>query len=353
MAKLKYGATMSAVENLWQKINLRGKLSKDSVDFRRRPRPDAPQGLPIGRYLGFVVFFFVSFLVFLYLTFPYEVLKESLSQDLGQITGYDIRIGNMSPSLPLGMRLEKISISKAGSSNVLSIDAVKVKVSILSLFVGKVSPSLTLNSGKGSLEVGVGIGILDLVAGHPIPRFGSLRAQNLSLDQFLGFLLASLSSGPDADPLLGPFLGNLAVLGSLNGSLDFELDEKNPTQSVGKVDLSLANAVLKMDHDSLGFPNLNFKPAGIKAKIQNGNLQMDESSGFYSDDLKIQTMGKILLKPNLGASQLDLQFVIQLDKDLKEKIGFVLDAIRGTATADGKLTVQVRGPMTQPVVNNF
>jgi type II secretion system protein N len=353
MAKLKYGAMMSAVENLWQKINLRAKLSKNSVDFRRRSESDGAHGFRIGRYVGFTVFFFISFFCFLYLTFPYEVLKESLSQDLGQMTGYDIRIGKMSPSLPLGMKLEKISISKAGSSNVLSLDEVKVKVSVLSLFVGRLSPSLTLNSGKGSLEVNLGLAIFDLVGGNPIPRFGALKAQNLSLDQFISFLLASLSSGPGADPLIGPFLGNLAVLGSLNGMLEFELDEKNATQSIGKVDLSLANAVLKMDHDSLGFPNLVFKPAGIKAKIQNGNLQVDESSGFYSDDLKIQTLGKIILKPNLTASQLDLQFVIQLDKDLKEKIGFVLDAIRGTATADGKLTIQVRGPLSQPVVNNF
>jgi len=344
---------MSAVENLWQKINLRGKIAQKFGTVRSRPREESSQKRRITQYLSLAVFFVVSFLCFLFLTFPYEVLKESLSQDLGQMTGYDIRIGDMSASLPLGLQFEKLSISKGGSSKVLVIDSVKVKLSVLKLFVGRISPSLTVKAGKGFLDVDASMGIFDLFAGNVIPSYGSLKAKNLSLDQFLGFALSSLSSGPDADPLLGPFLGNLAILGSLNGFLEFDFDAKNPTQSLGKMDLSLAQAVLKMDHDSLGFPNLNFQPAGIKAKIQNGNLVIDESSGFYSEDLKIQFLGKILLKQSLPSSQLDLQFLIQLDKDLKEKIGFVLDAIRGTATADGKLTVQLRGPLSQPVVNNF
>jgi hypothetical protein len=340
---------MSAAERFLQKIGARAGFSK-RLGTSKSPATTLSKAR---QYVLLAALFFTSFLGFLYVTFPYEVLKEALSIEISQVSGYEIRIGDMSPSFPLGLALEKVVFSKSGAPKGLTLDKIKVKISLLSFLIGRIAPSLEVKSKKGSLEIDVSLGLFSLIGGQVEPRHAALKAADFPLDEIFSFILGAVSSGPSADPLVGPFLQNLAVSGSLDGGLEFELDTKNPTQSLGKMDLALKNAVLKLDHDSLGFPNLKFKPAGIKAKIQSGSIVFDESSGFYSDDLKIQITGSIMLKPEPAKSQLDLRFLIQLDKGLKEKIGFVLDAIRGTATADGKLTVQLRGAVGQPVVNNF
>lgn len=340
---------MSAAERFIQKIS-------SKAGFTKRLGSDSKHSTSLSKarqYLLLGLLFFFSFFGFLYATFPYEVLKESLSLKISQMSGYEIRIGDMSPNFPVGLTFEKISISKPAAPKGLTLQKIQLNVSLLRLFIGQVAPTVWVESKAGSLEIDVSLGIFDLISGQVAPRHAALNAVNFPLDEIFSFVLGAISSGPSADPLISPFLQNLAVSGSLDGGLEFELDSKNPTQSLGKMNLGLKNAVLKLDHDSLGFPNLVFKPAGIKAKIQNGSIVVDDSSGFYSDDLKIQIMGSIMLKPDPANSQLDLRFLIQLDKGLKEKVGFVLDAIRGTATADGKLTVQLRGALGQPVVNNF
>ena len=50
------------------------------------------------RIFGLIGLFFVSFLVFLFLTFPYEVLKETVAAEVSKATGYLVRIGDLGPS---------------------------------------------------------------------------------------------------------------------------------------------------------------------------------------------------------------------------------------------------------------
>ena len=47
-----------------------------------------------------------SFTLFLYLTFPYEVLKEAVAAQISKATGYNVQIGDMSVALPLGIKGE-------------------------------------------------------------------------------------------------------------------------------------------------------------------------------------------------------------------------------------------------------
>ncbi len=63
--------------------------------------------------------------------------------------------------------------------------------------------------------------------------------------------------------------------------------------------------------------------------------------------------GRITLKPDALMSLLDLKVIFKLNKGLKEKFGFLMDAMTGSATSEGQLTMQVRGPMQQPAVTTF
>ena len=95
------------------------------------------------------------------------------------------------------------------------------------------------------------------------------------------------------------------------------------------------------------------KKALIKAKVENGTFILDPSSGIVSDELQLNPEGKITLKSQADASLLDMKIVFKLDRGLKEKFGFLIDAASGNASADGQLTMQVRGPLSGPAVSIF
>lgn len=297
--------------------------------------------------------FLFSFVLFLFLTFPYEVLKESLAAELSQSTNLVIRIGDMSSNFPLGMTAEKVKIESPNGSASMSFKSLSVDVSVLKFLLGKVAVEVSATEGQGELEVDADFSIFDLIAGNPMPRHFSFHANKFPLDDLVGFALNTASSSPTANPMVAPLLSAIGVSALLNGKADFSLDAKNPTQSTGEAEISLSNAILKLSHPSLGLPDQEFKRAVIKAKVEAGSVVVEKNSGFVSDELELLTEGKVTLKQQPTASLLDVKVVFRLNKGLKEKFGFLIDAMTGSATSEGQLTMQVRGPMEAPAVTTF
>jgi type II secretion system protein N len=297
--------------------------------------------------------FFVSFTFFMFLTFPYEVLKESVAAQLTKETGYTFRIGSMGPALPLGFSGENIHIETQNGSSALDLKGLKFRLELLGLFTGKLGVSAEALAGRGSLNISVNFGLIDLAKGAVIPKRLAIESKNFPLDGIIGFAINVATSSPDANPMVAPLLSAVGVSGELNGTADFKLDAKNPVQSNGQADLKFANAILKLSNPPLELPDQVFRKALIKAKIENGSVVIDRSSGFVADELELLADGKILLKPETGDSQLDLKVIFRLNAGLKDKFGFLIDAVTGSATSEGRLTMQVRGSLDAPAVTTF
>jgi hypothetical protein len=306
--------------------------------------------------LLYVALFIFSFALFLFITFPYEVLKESLSAEISQQSGMQVRIGEMGASLPLGLKAKDIKIENGPSS--LALKSLSANVSVFSLLLGKVRAQAGVEAGQGAsmgdMEVGVDFGILDLIKGEQTPRHLSFIAHGFPIEPVVSFALMQAANAPGANPMVAPLLSALGVAGALNSKIEMDLDSKNPTQSSGSMDVSFNKAILKLSHPSLGLPDQEFKRAGIKAKVEGGKLMIDKASGFFADEIELAIpKGEVTLKADPTASLLDVTLGLQLNKGLKEKFGFIIDAIVGNAASDGKLTVQIRGPMGAPTVQTF
>jgi type II secretion system protein N len=297
--------------------------------------------------------FLASFILFVFMTFPYEVLKESLSAEISQSTGYTVRIGKLSSNFPIGLHASNIKVDSPQSTTTLTLNSLDVDVSLLRLFIGKVGADVTLTSGSGVIELGGNLGILDLINGITVPNRVTFYAKDFPLDQAVSFGLAIAANGPDANPMVAPLISAIGFTGNLNGKMDFKLDGKNPTLSTGSASFNLTKAQLKLSHPSLGLPDQDLTKADIAARVEAGSMVLDPKSGFVSDELELLTEGKIVLKPDLFGSMMDMKIVFKLDKTMKEKFGFIIDAVTGNSTNEGQLTMQVRGPVGQPAVTTF
>ncbi len=307
----------------------------------------------LARILGLASVFGFSFVTFLFFTFPYEVLKEMISGELSEATGYAIEIGDMTSAFPLGVKASNISLVSPGGNERFVLDRAKMRVSVLALMIGRVSLSADLEAKSGSLNLAGGIGIFDLLRGLFLPKWVSLDANGFPLSELVGFVLGSMSSSPTANPMVAPLLSSIGVNGFLTGAIEFSFDSKNPVQSSGKAMLAINKAELKLSNPTLGLPDQIFKKAELKAKVENGSLILDKSSGFIAEEIEILPEGKVSLKPTMSSSLLDMNIQIKLHGGLKEKFGFIIDAVTGTATGDGQLTTQLRGPLEAPVVTTF
>lgn len=302
---------------------------------------------------GLVALFFGSFLLFLFVTFPYEVLKESIAAELSQATGYTIRIGGMSANIPLGMTAEDVRVEAPTGGPAMTLKTLSADVSVLQFLIGKVATDVELEAGNGSIELDIDFSIFDLIAQNVMPSHFGFEARAFPLDEAAAFGLGAATNAPGANPMVAPLLSAIGVSGELNGNADFKLDSKAPTQSTGHAEITINKAVLKLDHPSLGLPNQVFQKALLKAKVEGGDVVLDKNSGFVAEELEVTPNGKVKLAANPLASQLDLKVLVRLNKGLKERFGFIIDAVTGNPSSDGQVTMQVRGPMENPSTTTF
>lgn len=306
------------------------------------------------RIVGIVALFFFSFSFFLYLTFPYEVLKESLAAELSAGSSFNIQIGELGPKIPLGIVAKDVQVSPQSGGKALKIARVDVSVSMFWLMLGKISTNLTLSTNdKGVLDLGLDIGLFQLLGKSPMPSLISMDSNQYPIDDLVGFGLGAYASSPAINPMLPPLITALGFTGKLNAAVKLRLNQSEPSQSTGSAEITLVNGILKLSDPALGLTDQKFSAATIKAALKDGTLAFDPKSGFIAEELALTINGKVAFKSSLQQSGLDLNIGIKLDKDLRDKFGFVIDMVGGGQPKNGELTVKLRGSVAQPAVETI
>jgi type II secretion system protein N len=305
------------------------------------------------KYAAYVVFFFISLLFFVYITFPYGVLKETLRNQISAASNFDVRINSLSPRLLIGMNAQGVDIRPKGSEAVLSFKNVSVSINPFSLLLGRIGIGLKVEEQTGGkLDIGLGLGIFSLISGNPLPSSINVQASSFSLDNLGKFGLTYLSDAPDTNPLVGPLLKKIGISGKLVGKVDLRLDSSDPSKSSGMTDININQAVLKLNDPSLNLPDQNFSKAQLKASLDSGRFVIDPVSGFKASELDLTFKGKVDVKPQIDNSSLDLIVGVKLDNELKNQFGFIMDAVT-KQTTNGEMSLQLRGPLGNPTVTQF
>lgn len=300
---------------------------------------------------GVSVIFAVSFVFFLVVTFPYEILKESISNGLSRVTGLSITMDDFGAKLPIGMRASGLSVSSQGQkAKTIKLNQLAARINPLYILAGKLAVKVYIeNPDQSTMDVFIVIPLSAVLGrGDVIPSRIELDSQNFRVDDFAAFALSAMASGSDVNPLVGPVLQGIGFSGKLDGAIDLSIDASAPQQSTGTIKVKFKDAVLKLSDPSLGLPDQRFSKAGIQAALNNGVLVIDKGAGFESDELTLSAGGSVAVKSPLSGSQLQLEILVKLQKTLAEKFGFLLDAFSGGAAKNGELRLNVKGPLSQP-----
>lgn len=290
------------------------------------------------RILSLVGLFFVSFIFFLYFTFPYGVLKEAITAPINKNSDFNVRIGNLDPKFPLGVHAEDVLVFTDKGRKDLKIHNIDISLSILRLLIGRLHFNVDVGSKNGGeLNLGLSFGIWALLTGGAnIPAI-SLESDNFAIDGILDFALSSLGTSPNISPLLQPLLNQILLTGNLNGSADIDLDMSDPQTSSGELDLSISGASLIIEDPAMNIAPQNFSRFVARGKMENGSLIIDKASGLTSQEMKIDLDGKVSFNKVIEASPIDVNLAVELKDGLQENFALIIELAMGGKGGRGKV----------------
>jgi type II secretion system protein N len=302
--------------------------------------------------VGMVAIFVVSFLFFLYLSFPYGVLKEAIATQVQLATGVTLRMESFGPAFPFGFTAEGVELYK-GQSARFKVKSVSARFSIWQLFALRLGAGIDIEDPKGGdLDMSVGFGLLDVLTGNlNLPSKVVLSAKGFNIESLTAFLIQVAVDGGVGGAVAGPLLGKLGFRGKLTGNIDLSLNSKSPAQSSGDVKVNLSEAVLVLSDPSLNFPDQAFKTAQITAVLGNGVLNIDPTTRFTTADLEMGVDGKVALRPQMTNSDLSLKGFVKLHGLLGEQYGMLIDGLSNGMSKNGSLSLQIAGTLGAPQVN--
>lgn len=302
--------------------------------------------------IGMMVLFVFSFLFFLYMSFPYGVLKEAISSQIQLATGITVRMESLGPAFPFGFSAEDVEVYKGQSARV-KVKSVKARVSIFQLFLMRLGVSIDAEDTKGGdLSVGVGYGFLDLISGNAgLPSHISLSASRFSLDSLASFGIQTAVDSGVGGAIAGPLIAKLGLKGNLTGKADVSLNGKSPSQSSGSVKISLVDSVLVLSDPSLNFPDQSFKTAQISASLAGGSLNIDPATRLTTADLDVGVDGKVALRASMPSSDLSLKAFLKLQGLLGEQYGMLVDGLSNGMSKNGSMNLQITGTLSAPQFN--
>lgn len=265
--------------------------------------------------LGYAAFALFAFLISLYVTFPYDAVRQRL-QNEASAAGFVVRIGSVGPGL-LGITARRLELARAakpdaeGTPAPLLIDSLAFRPSLFPAgialdaraFGGEVTGAV---GGLGDLAINLNLEDLD-------PSQGNLReATGLDLEgRVSGRLRLDI---PRVAPSPTSKIKEPA-LSQANGEL--RLDARGFTLKGGTLEIPLYGQMTPMD-----MPRIVLGELDGRIVIEKG-LARIETFKTTSEDVELLAEGTLKLNNNVGYSESDILLKVKAAPEFVKRLGLI------------------------------
>ncbi len=285
----------------------------------------------------YIILGILSYLFFLYLTFPVNLIKTRVLNEISYATGMNIDASKMSLGIISGVKLKNVKISSGNIA--IKLSTLKVRPSIISLILKK--PAASFRAIAPWLDVSGKI------------KTGKIVYLDINTKKILIKQLMTLMGSND-----------LLLNGKIHGDLLIALTEKD----LNKGDLSKANGqitlkgnniliekiptyeenVLKMLIDP---KDLVLYSMSILGDIKNGQIAV-KNIAIKSKKFTASGTGEIKLSSYLPSSRLNIKMNFTLDDELLTKIKAFEMMLRDKIKLKGNiLSLSIGGTITRPMLH--
>jgi type II secretion system protein N len=284
------------------------------------------------RCLGYVLLGIVSFIIFLYLTFPYAVVKEGLVgavSDAMQQMGISARlnIGVLRPDWFTGVALENVTLVNSRDTTAqVRFGVIKARLNVLPLLLGRISVSAYVTQSGGTLDANFVLPIGGLIAGRPSLREGDLRFTNFQIDSFIGQALSIVksSTNPGMATII-PLISVTSAGGFLSGKIVVSASDFADTDTVkGRIDLNTKQMFLHINDNVLQIPRQEFSVARIDATLDKGAVVFGNGTSFVAPDVDLTLGGRVGSSGRQGPVEANITLKLAMRRRIQENIGNIV-----------------------------
>ncbi|OGQ36763.1 MAG: type II secretion system protein GspN [Deltaproteobacteria bacterium RIFCSPHIGHO2_12_FULL_43_9] len=280
-------------------------------------------------YIGYGI---ILFLIFIYLTFPFEQLKTRIFATIHQDSGLKIEATSVSPLLLRGLGLKFRGVTISGTipgldkniSKPVTVDKFWIGISPLSLIFAKPRIKGGTDIFGGSIKVTANF--QDFLKSPP--NSVKIKMDDINLSDILNLEEEGIN-----------------LKGDISGTIKLEGDLSNPVSLSGEIDTDISRVSLKKGMIS-GFtlPDISIKKGTIKASLLKGDLKIEEFEiGSPSEDLHFIYTGNIKLGRRIQYSQADLVMKIKFSDKLKNDFQAFLPLLEAAKKPDNYYAFRQKG----------
>ncbi len=282
---------------------------------------------------GYSALAFFSFIVFLYFSFPFAVLKQTIVASISEqmrVAGLEVRLnmGTMRLDWLTGIVMKDVTITNLRDSSAqLKFDEVEARVRVLPLFMGRVGASLYVQQGKGTVSALVSIPISGLVSGAVTLSEANLDFKNFAIDGFVAQGMGVLKGSQNPSmALILPLISVTTAGGNLHGKINFDGSDPSAMERLkGKVNLEVKGMYLHIADNVWQIPKQEFTAARIDAGVENGSIVLGSNTQFVAPDIDVALGGKLVpVNEGLDAA---LTLKIAMRGRIQQNIGNLVPAV--------------------------
>jgi type II secretion system protein N len=265
------------------------------------------------KWAGYVLAYLAAFVLFAYISFPYERLRQ-----------YVVSTYNNAQPPPAQNRLEIDSLTWSWRFPGIVAEGVRLVIPAPPPAEGeKQPPPQYLEAG----EVFVSASALALLSGARKASFGAHAldgdVSGWASDSAAGRRLELQLDGvnPGSIPQVASTIG-LPLAGRLSGHISVDIPEGNLAKAEGTVDLAAEDLVLgdgkAKIQNAIALPELHMGAFVLKAQISGGRLKLDECTA-QGRDLDLALTGNVRLRPRVENSVADLELKFSFAEKYKSQ----------------------------------
>jgi len=277
--------------------------------------------LKVGGYGGLFIF---SFLLSLYLTFPYDSIRDYAIRVIQSRADVSVKIDNVSTFRLTGIKAKglKIASQEDPTKVYLNLDEVRLRVRPTQMMRRRLWIDFDVYGYGGGVA-------------------GSLCKRGTVWDVAMNF--AGLKFAEYSTRELFKNLGSINIEGNLNGELDAHLNRALPRVNYGALNLGLDH--MKTSNVMIAgqkIPDMTFEPGKIDMELQHQSLQVKEFD-LKGNHLEMQLNGRINTNmEDIKKSRLALTCKIKPSDEMEDALGPMMYALK-EPDANGFYTIPING----------
>jgi len=242
---------------------------------------------------GFTLYALCCLIMFIYLQFPYDMLKDRLEQMLSSAFRSEVTLGHMHSHLPLGIAADGMKINTSQVA-----DRIVFHPRLARLFAAELGLDISAELLSGGIE-----GFIQT----PFKSMGDPFEMVLDVDKVDSAVFSRLLPA------------NMRSSGIISGHAEFKGPSGSIEKAQGLISLQCTDGTIPLTIPRLPLDAIGFKTLDVDARIDKGMLTIEKAE--LSGDISGTLQGAIRVRDQLDRSRLNLTGELILPEAMKNLAG--------------------------------